>query len=86
MAGQASSDETIAITNPLIRSENAIQWTACNLGVSNITKVCDITYENRKYYVIAKSTDGKTHLLSSVSGIDWTHISDSLPALNKFLV
>ena len=26
MAGQASSDETIAITNPLIRSENAIQW------------------------------------------------------------
>ena len=86
MAGQASSDETIAINNPLIRSENAIQWTACNLGVSNITKVCDIAYENRKYYVIAKSTDGKTQLLSSVNGIHWTHISDSLSALDKFLV
>lgn len=85
MAGQASRDETVAIINPLIRSENAIQWTACNLGVSNITKVCDITYENQKYYVIAKSTDGKTHLFSSVKGIYWTHISDSLSVLNKFL-
>ena len=86
MAGQSNRDETKSITNPLIRSENAIEWTACNLGVNNITKVCDITYKNKNYYVLAKSTDGKTHLISSVNGIHWTHIADNLPALNKFLV
>lgn len=86
MAGQYNRDETVPVINPLIRSENAIQWTTCNLGVSNITKVCDITYKDLKYHVIAKSTDGKTHLFSSVNGIEWTHVSDSLPMLTYFLM
>lgn len=86
MAGQISTDANVALANPLITSENAMQWTACDLGVSNITQVCDITYENKTYYVVAKTTDGKTHLLSSVNGTQWTHVSNNVPTLNKFFV
>lgn len=85
MAGQTSASETVALSTPLVRSHDAMQWTACELGINGVSKVCDITYKNKIYYVVAQTTDLKYHLFTSLYGIHWTHISNDIPAVHYIL-